>query len=504
MIKYILAIAFLFSIIELTAQIQPEKSIELDLNDDFYGEELFPFGEDGFILTSSRREQTAYETKILKFNKNLELSDSILVQRDRKYKSSDLVHTDDKILILNSDKLGFFEILTIDSKTLSIDKVEGRLPRKFYKYLLKPEVFKEFFMWDISTKKEKLIYLLNWKTGEEIIIPIKIDLYKSKKIYDLNLQILESSEEFLVTCNVSIARKKSHKYAMIYDEAGENQLTINLGIETENDLKEITGEKLAKGKYLFSGTYATSTRGSSIGMFVLEFENKKINFFQFYPFVDFKNFLDYASERTQEKIEKKKKRKKRKGKEFNIPSNIIGHDVIELNDGFIYIGESYIATYRTETRTSTTYLNGVASTTTTYVQVFDGYLYTHAVIVKFDKNGSKIWDECFPMSAPYKPWRPIKFLKIDNSDDKVNIALISGLSLQKKSYDYSGVLISESTSDEIDILKESEKVKSVNSVIEPWYDEKYLAYGSLITKDKEAKRGEKKKKTFFVHSIIVK
>lgn len=485
-------------------QIEPEKSLELALDDDFYGEELFLFGENGFIITSTRRQQTAFEMKVLKFNKELEQTDSIIIQRDRKYKFKTIINTRTKVLSLHKDKLGFYELLTIDSKTLDIEKVEGRLPRKFYSYLNSPDVFGDYLIWEISLKKSKYIYMLNWKNGEELTIPIKIDEYKPKKIYDLRYQILDESQEVLVTCNVKLSKKISHKYVMVFDQSGNHQVTVNLGIETSNDLKEITGEKLAEGKYLFSGTYAENARQHSIGMFVLEFENKKINFFQFYPFGDFKNFLDYASERRKQKIEKKKSRKKRRGKEFNIASNIVGHDVIELNDGFIYVGEAYIATYRTESRTSTTYANGVASTTTTYVQVFDGYLYTHAVIVKFDKNGNKVWDECFPMETPYKPFRVIKFLTVDSNDQKVNLALISNLRLQKKSYDFDGLLVSESTSEEIDILNQTERVKRISSTLEPWYDEKYLAFGALVTKDKSAKFGARKNKSYFIHSIEVR
>src|SRR5690606_31095835 len=71
---------------------------------------------------------------------------------------------------------------------------------------------------------------------------------------------------------------------------------------------------------------------------------------------------------------------------------------------YVLVAEAYHATYYTHTYT--TYVNGVNQTH--YSRVFNGYKYTHAVVLGLDQFGKKLWDHCFEMDMEQQPFVVIK------------------------------------------------------------------------------------------------
>ena len=83
---------------------------------------------------------------------------------------------------------------------------------------------------------------------------------------------------------------------------------------------------------------------------------------------------------------------------------------------------------------------GTGTTTTTHTeQVFDGFQYTHAVLVNFDSEGKIVWDQCFEMWPAYKPFYVKKFISLaQDNEDAINMVFVSKEQICSKSIDYSG------------------------------------------------------------------
>src|SRR5690606_24529791 len=167
-----------------------------------------------------------------------------------------------------------------------------------------------------------------------------------------------------------------------------------------------------------------------------------------------------------------------------------------LDDGYLFLGEAYYPTYRTETYT--TYVNGQPVQSTR--QVFDGYQYTHAVLAKFSKEGDIIWDQIFEMNPSYKPMAVTRFIRIaKGSQDALNLVFANRNTIVSKSFSFDGEVIYDKTSEPIETNIEGDQTKRSFSRINYWYDDYFLAYGSQVIKNKEE---EKKKRTVYFISKI--
>lgn len=238
---------------------------------------------------------------------------------------------------------------------------------------------------------------------------------------------------------------------------------------------------------------------SSEGLFFCEAQNNEISFIQYYNWLELDNFLSYLSLRKQERIEKKNERKKANGKQLIYNYLIADHDVQLVEDGYIFLGEAYYPTYRTEFYTS--YQNGVPVTQTR--TVFDGYQYTHAVVAKFGFDGELIWDETFEMFPAEKPYRVKRFISTpDNLEDALYMVFSSRGRIITKAINFDGIVIENKASEEILTDNQNDNIKYTTSNLDYWYGDYFLAFGfQKIVNRAEAKRKDRKRKVYYMTKI---
>tara|TARA_R110000868_G_scaffold9097_5_gene46014 strand:+ start:20 stop:979 length:960 start_codon:yes stop_codon:yes gene_type:complete len=274
-------------------------------------------------------------------------------------------------------------------------------------------------------------------------------------------------------------------------------------IDKTNDFNiiSISASKINDAEYIITGTYGEKSNYASVGLFFGKIENKKVDFLKFFNFLEFKDFLTYLPEKRQAKIERKKERKKKQGKEMTIDYNIASHNIIKTPEGnYIFLGEAFYPTYRTETYT--TFVNGQSVTQTR--QVFDGYQYTHAMISKFSPKGELIWDRLFKMYASYKPFYIKRFITLyGDSENSLNMAFVDSKKINTKSINYiNGEILKEENSDEIETGWEGDETKKGITHMEYWYENYFIVYGNQVIKNKGDDKNKKgKRKVFFVSKV---
>ena len=206
-------------------------------------------------------------------------------------------------------------------------------------------------------------------------------------------------------------------------------------------------------------------------------------------------------EKKQAKINAKKQKKKAQGKELEINYLMVSHDIMLINGTYLYVGEAYYPTYRTETYTS--YVNGKPVTRTR--TVFDGYQYTHATIVGFNQQGEKLWDNTFEMWPSYKPYFRKKFITSSIEDDrKLNLLFSSRPEIKAMTFFSNGEVSKEEVYSFIETGSEKDKVKYSYSNLEYWYGKYFLAHGRQLIKNKEEAIGNKKREVYFINKITYK
>jgi hypothetical protein len=494
----------LFISISVKSQITYENRIEIDLKDDYDIGETTEFGKQGFIMTSSKKDlqKNEIEWKFEKYNTDLKLVDTKSVFLDDKFYINETFKNDERLHFLFRDrKKEDFSIITIESSDMKVTQVNGVLPKK--SQVKDMSVLGDYAFFSIVMKKSPFIYAVNWKTGEKNLTPILIDNIKPKKTSIMNFQVLKSSDEILAYVKAKVSYEKSDIYVIRLNRKGSKEHAFNLTKNVEENFSSISALKLDKDKYIYTGTYSTEYTNLSEGLFVCQTEGDDISFIKFYNFLDLNNFLSYLPEKRQERIEKRKEKKNKKGKELKINYKIASHEVITLDDGYLFLGEAYYSTYRTETYLATTTVNGVTTTTTQTRQVFDGYQYTHAVLAKFDKNGNLLWDQTFEMWPVEKPFYEKRFISIAAKDqNSIKLVFISHNQLNSKSIDFSGSVLQDTQSEEIQTNFEGDKVKRSFSKINHWYENYFIAYGEQKIKNNEDKKNTKRKRNvYFINKI---
>ena len=139
----------------------------------------------------------------------------------------------------------------------------------------------------------------------------------------------------------------------------------------------------------------------------------------------------------------------------------------------------------------------------TTTKQFDGYDYNHAFVVKFDKEGSVVWDDGFKINIYRKPRKVTQIISVAEQND-TNMKMVYGSGgsyVFSKSLDYeTGEVVDLEESKKIETGSEEEKLKYSQSTIEFWYDNYFLSYGYQVIKNKNSK-DKKKRKVFYLAKV---
>tara|TARA_B100001109_G_C18861111_1_gene474021 strand:- start:2406 stop:3938 length:1533 start_codon:yes stop_codon:yes gene_type:complete len=497
----ITAIFYFSNINPISCQITYEERIEFELKDGFDADFIIPQGKAGFLLITedqkSKGKETNWEYRF--YNNQLKEEEVKRLSIDKKFSSFNSFQHQEASYTFFKNKKGEFEIIISEKSDNSISRTKGSIPKKFEVGSF--YVLNEFAYLSGKIKKSPALIAINLNSGLSKIIPLNIGDFKPKDTKIVNFQVKPKSNEFILFMSGIDSRKESDMYMLIGEENRIKSKSLKRANKGSKNIISISDSKLNDQEYTITGTYGENSISTSKGIFFGKMDTKKVRFIHFTKFLDLKDFLSYLPEKKQDKIEKKRNKKKKKGKDVKLSYFISDHDVIKTEDGgFILIGEAYYPTYRTEART--TYVNGQA--TTTYVTVFDGYQYTHAIVTKFSAEGELIWDNSFKMYPLKKPFTVTQFISVfGTSKGAINLAYSDSGSIHTKSIsDTDGKVLSEKESEKINTGFEGDKTKSTNSDLNYWYDNYFIVYGFQTIKNKgddKDKRG--KRKVFFVSKV---
>lgn len=490
--KFLFVFCALFSFAS-TAQITTEKRIEFDLRNGYSGETIYESSKGYFILESQADDdvdgQTEIKYDLYDGNLELEKTETILVPRGMRF--SELYYNDDYVYNMYLNKKGEFVITGVQMNTLDISKTTGVMPPKAFPRSMKVLGDQAWFL--ASVKKAPVIYKVDLGSGKGTAIPITIGAFSPKKISSENYQLLEDSKEIILFARASMSKAVSELHMIRISENDDVEKPVKLSGAGDNSIVSVSGCRVSANKIIITGTYAKKGLMSE-GLFFGEVEDGSVNYIRYYNFLDLKDFLSYLPEKKQAKIEKKKAKKEAQGKEMSLDYWIADHDVIVLEDGYLFLGEAYYPTYRTETY----YTTGPNGTMVAHTrQVFDGYQYTHATLAKFSKAGEMMWDVCFELSPGYKPFSVKRFIAIsEQSATQISMVYTSGNEIVSKAIDFDGNITSDEKWEIMDTGNDNEKTKRTFSNVDYWYGNYFLAYGSQVIKN-----GKEKRKVYFVNKI---
>lgn len=311
----------------------------------------------------------------------------------------------------------------------------------------------------------------------------------------------------LVNVSFAVKNKKEIKIvARSYFETG--QLYSQIAVEPEDDYSFLNGrlQVLNDSVKLMIGTYGyrnmqSANNAASQGLFITKIVDEEVVFTRYHSFTDFSNFFSYMNDRQQEKIERKIKKKKDVGSDLKLNYRLLVHDIIQKDDQFLLVSEVFYPEYRANTNNmmgmnsfyGNPWLYGSPFGSGLYNpylwnpmygsrggysnQIFDGFVYTHAIVADFDKDGKLIWDNSISFDH-------VKSMELK---EKVNIQ-VSDQGRTQLVYSKDGAITSKiikadavvdgDKKVELPTGVEGDKVrKTTTDDIEHWFDKYYLAWG---------------------------
>lgn len=251
-----------------------------------------------------------------------------------------------------------------------------------------------------------------------------------------------------------------------------------------------------EGKLLIMGTYANRNSRYSDGIYIAEHDGEGVSFMKFYNFTALQNYFDYLPKERREALKKRTERKEEKGKDLNLQQRLLVHDVLEKENQYIMVAESYYPVYRYERRRD--WATGGRMIRT--VRIFDGYRYTHAVSVGFDEQGNLTWDGSFAID-PRKTMQLREFIRVGYHEGLARILFSNDGKIFSKTIENNKIVEGKSV-DAIPTEYENDEIRKSNvNYLEYWYDDFYLAWGFQRIKNGENTEVKLKRNVLYFNKV---
>lgn len=270
----------------------------------------------------------------------------------------------------------------------------------------------------------------------------------------------------------------------------------NVILQTDPQFTLLNGRalKTPTESVIISGTYGYRSTEYSSGLFIARIDINGHQEIFFYPFYQLRNFFTYLKPRQEQRLRQRIQRKAEKGKRSRLQYRLMVHELLALNDQFILLGEAYYPVYKRDDR----FNYGLA--VSAYVPfIFDGYRYTHAVVIGFDRNGILKWDNSFEIND-VKTFTLEQFVKMDYQKNRIALLYLFDNRIRSK-FIQNEQVIEGKTYNSIKLSFEAEKPENDFDIkkLEHWYPGTFLAYG--VQRPESRVMAPSRERYFFINKV---
>jgi hypothetical protein len=255
---------------------------------------------------------------------------------------------------------------------------------------------------------------------------------------------------------------------MALEPEGNKNLIFARSMKTDNDMQIVAG--------VFGGRNSELSRG----FFMASLDPSGIQQLRYYNFADLENFFKYMRAKREQRIKERIQRRKIKGKKIKFSYRFLVHELVPYNDQYILLGEAFYPRYKTLDGGYPGGFFGPTYSTNSQIRngrIFDGYYYTHAVVMGFDRDGNIIWDNSFEIND-VRTFTLEQFVKLEIQGDKIVLLYLYENQLRSKIIKGNEVLEGKTiesikVSDNATVVSEDDSTNK----LEYWYQSYFFATG---------------------------
>jgi hypothetical protein len=342
-----------------------------------------------------------------------------------------------------------------------------------------------------------LVLYFSFTTGKSRVVPGMFnengELTQVKTYEDGSFDVLISAFNY---------ERKRTIWIKNYDSEGN--LNSNFALLPQNNKHLIFGRsvKTSDNTKLIAGVYGGRSSEFSQGVFIASVDAAGAQQIRYYNFADLENFFKYMTARRELRVKSRIERRKIKGKRVRFNYRFQVNEIVPFKDQFVLLGEAFYPKYINPPMGTT---GSFFSPTTGYGfmqngRIFDGYYYTHAVVMGFDPKGNLKWDNSFEINDA-KTFTLEQFVKLEVLNDKIALMYLFNNKIRTKIIQNNQVLEGKNA-DPIKTSKgevTSKNSPSVISKLEYWYDNCLYAFGVHVLE--REKFDSERKRVFYVNKI---
>src|SRR5690606_10455418 len=262
-----------------------------------------------------------------------------------------------------------------------------------------------------------LVLYFNISTGQSRVLPGLFneegELTQIRTYPDGTFQVLISAPGFT-----------QERSLWIKNYGPDGNLIDNYALTSEDRKTLIFGRsiKTNNNMQVVAGVYGTRNREYSRGIFIATIDPNGFQQLKYYNYGDLQNFFNYMKVRRENRIKERIERRKIKGKKIKFNYRFLVHEVIEHNGQYIMLGEAFYPQYKSVSSSGYAGFfrpyNNFGNSYMRGDQIFDGYRYTHAVVIGFDKDGKLLWDNSFEIND-VKTFTLEQFVRLEVQGDRI-------------------------------------------------------------------------------------
>lgn len=307
-----------------------------------------------------------------------------------------------------------------------------------------------------------------------------------------------------ITASFTVRRGRDLKLvANVYDEFGQSQ--DHSIIEPKADYALLSGRltvlddstQLVVGNYGFRAMQANGVAASQ-GVYLSKIGGGQFPQTAYISFTDFKNFFRYLGDREQDRMERKAQRRKEAGSDLRLNYRLLLHELIRYNDQYVVVAEVFYPQFRYQSAYpygATSWYGARYSPMSYYSlynpymwnpwygarglspqQIFDGYVYTHAVVAGFDVNGKLLWDNSIELNSERSIDLQEK-IKVVNQEGQLALYNNYKGHIRQTVIRSNGMAELKPQLDITPIVDDTRAQLSLTDDVRFWYDRFFLAWG---------------------------
>jgi hypothetical protein len=265
-----------------------------------------------------------------------------------------------------------------------------------------------------------------------------------------------------------------------YGPDGDLQRNFALAPEGNKHLIFARSMKTSSDMEIVAGVFGGRTSLYSRGLFLASIDPAGLQQLRYYNYGDLQNFFKYMRAKREARVKERIERRKIKGKRLRFNYRFLVHEIVPYKDQYILLGEAFYPKYVQMDRSSSGFFfsNGGQRMMTRDGRVFDGYRYTHAVVMGFNLDGKLLWDNSFEIND-VKTFTLEQFVKLQVQRDRIALLYLYENELRTKIIQNNEVLEGKSfesikTSFENDVIRKEET--DLNR-LGYWYEDFFYAFG---------------------------